>query len=245
MVAGGTERDAACRRRGYDHRAVAPGKHMHFFKTTSTAEYSVPISSIRYGGQELLNFATVINPRVPGRMSWLPGILDSGTSCLVMPDTTLKGVLREAPFSKFFSLARNPLYDKTRRLPIEIAVGNPPVRFQIPFKEWWLESDQRPCVQTSPPAFMGVLLGDTIFRALVVQFDLTHPTQPVIGLAQRNHAYKPVRPGSRWGRHKPAHVEDFGIPEGFDGGASVVSPPPPSLLLPLPVSLLYTHSLPP
>ena len=57
MVAGGTERDAACRRRGYDHRAVAPGKHMHFFKTTSTAEYSVPISSIRYGGQELLNFA--------------------------------------------------------------------------------------------------------------------------------------------------------------------------------------------
>ena len=44
---------------------------------TSTAEYSVPISSIRFGGQELLNFATVINKRVPGRMSWLPAILDS------------------------------------------------------------------------------------------------------------------------------------------------------------------------
>jgi len=37
-------------------------------------------------------------------------------------------------------------------------------------------SDNRPCVQTSPPAFMGILLGDVLFRSLVVQFDLTHPT---------------------------------------------------------------------
>ena len=52
-------------------------------------------------------------------------------------------------------------------------------RFEIPFEEWWLASDNRPCVQTTPPAFMGVLLGDVFFRALVVQFDLTHPTIPV------------------------------------------------------------------
>ena len=51
-----------------------------------------------------------------------------GTSCLVMPDPLLKGILKEKPFSKFFSLAKDPLYDKTRRLPIEIAIGNPPVR---------------------------------------------------------------------------------------------------------------------
>lgn len=37
-------------------------------------------------------------------------------------------------------------------------------------------SDHRPCVQTSPPAFMGILLGDVVFRSLVVQLDLTHPT---------------------------------------------------------------------
>jgi hypothetical protein len=52
-------------------------------------------------------------------------------------------------------------------------------RFEIPFEEWWLDTDDRPCIQTSPPAFMGVLLGDVFFRALVVQFDLTHPTIPV------------------------------------------------------------------
>ena len=64
----------------YDHRAIAQGEKMHFFKTTSTAEYSVPITSIKYGDQELLDFATVINPRVPGRMSWIPGIIGSHTA---------------------------------------------------------------------------------------------------------------------------------------------------------------------
>jgi len=45
-----------------------------------------------------------MNPRVPGRMSWIPGILDSGTSCIVLPDSLLSGVLRQKPFSKFASL---------------------------------------------------------------------------------------------------------------------------------------------
>jgi hypothetical protein len=35
----------------YDHRAIAPGESMHFFKTTSTAEFSVPVTSIKYGDQ--------------------------------------------------------------------------------------------------------------------------------------------------------------------------------------------------
>jgi hypothetical protein len=69
----------------YDHRAIAQGEKMHFFKTTSTAEYSVPITSIKYGDQELLDFATVINPRVPGRMSWIPGIIGPHTAkCVLM-----------------------------------------------------------------------------------------------------------------------------------------------------------------
>jgi hypothetical protein len=41
--------------------------------------------------------------------------------------------------------------------------------------------------------FMGILLGDVLFRSLVIQFDLTHPTVPIIGLGQRNTAYRPVR----------------------------------------------------
>lgn len=42
----------------YDQRAIAPGQKMHFFKTTSTAEFSVPVTSIKYGDEELLDFAT-------------------------------------------------------------------------------------------------------------------------------------------------------------------------------------------
>lgn len=64
---------------GHDEGSIAPGHDMQFIKTTSTAEYSVPITSMRFGDEELLDFATVINPRVPGRMAWIPGILDSGT----------------------------------------------------------------------------------------------------------------------------------------------------------------------
>ena len=205
----------------YDHRAIAPGQAMHFFKTTSTAEFSVPVTSIRYGDKELLNFATVINPRVPGRMSWIPGIIDSGTSCVVLPDSLLSGVLREKPLSKFVALFfSDPLYDKTRRLPLQLSIGHGKgtATFDIPFDAWWLESDDRPCIQASPPGFMGILLGDVVFRALVIQFDLTHPTVPIIGLGQRNRHYRPVRWGSNWAHHKPRHDNDFGIPEGFDDG---------------------------
>jgi hypothetical protein len=35
---------------------------------------------------------------------------------------------------------------------------------------------------------------------------------PIVGLAQRNPKYKPVRPGSSWAAHKPRSHDDFGIP---------------------------------
>uniref|UniRef100_A0A6U2CCJ1 Peptidase A1 domain-containing protein n=2 Tax=Hemiselmis andersenii TaxID=464988 RepID=A0A6U2CCJ1_HEMAN len=216
-----TKNDGELQLGGHDNAAIAPGHEMKFIKTTSTAEYSVPITSIKFGGVELLEFATVINPRVPGRMAWIPGILDSGTSCIVMPDSLLHGVLKSKPFTKLVGLIKNPLYAKTRRLPLTLEIGG--YHFSIPFDEWWLEADNRPCIQSSPDAFMGVLLGDVFFRSLVVQFDLTHPTIPVIGLAPRNPEYHPVRPGSDWEKHKPKNGFDFGIPEGFDGSDAAAS----------------------
>ena len=56
--------------------------------------------------------------------------------------------------------------------------------------------------QSGPDGFEGILLGDVIFRALVVMFDLTHPRQPVIGLAPRNPDYRLVVEGC-------SHVNDF------------------------------------
>jgi len=56
----------------------------------------------------------------------------------------------------------------------------------------WLGPNDRPCIQTAPDGFQGMLLGDVVFRSLVVMFDLSHPMQPVIGLAPRNPMYNLV-----------------------------------------------------
>ncbi|EKX48507.1 hypothetical protein GUITHDRAFT_105653 [Guillardia theta CCMP2712] len=120
---------------GYDPHAVT--EDMKYFRTTSQAEYSVPVSSISMGGHEFLNFASAAQAK--GRTS-IPGILDSGTSCLVVPDSTLDGLFLESPYQRFMNYMQ-------RGLSIYITVAD----------------------------HQGVLLGDALFRSLVVLFDLTHP----------------------------------------------------------------------
>ena len=74
----GTDSAAELHLGGFDPHST---KHdMKYIQTTSPAEYSVPVSSISLGGHEFLNFASAA--QAAGRTS-IPGILDSGTSCLV------------------------------------------------------------------------------------------------------------------------------------------------------------------
>jgi hypothetical protein len=140
---------------GFDpHSAVGP---MTFVKTTSQAEYSVPVTSIRMGGTEVLNFGSAA--QAAGR-SDLPGILDSGTSCLVLPDTTLNGQLEQAPYTKLMSVMQ-------RGEPLYVTIGGQ--QFEIPFSSWWLYPNDRPCIQRTPAGFQGILLGDVLFRSLAVR----------------------------------------------------------------------------
>jgi hypothetical protein len=140
---------------GFDpHSAVGP---MTFVKTTSQAEYSVPVTSIRMGGTEVLNFGSAA--QAAGR-SDLPGILDSGTSCLVLPDTTLSGQLEQAPYTKLMSVMQ-------RGEPLYVTIGGQ--QFEIPFSSWWLYPNDRPCIQRTPAGFQGILLGDVLFRSLAVR----------------------------------------------------------------------------
>lgn len=173
---------------GYDPHAVTT--EMKYVRTTSTTEYSVPVFSIEMNGEEVLNFASASQAR--GSRS-LPGILDSGTSCLVVPDSTLGGLLLESPYSKLMSLM-------SQGSPIYVTVDTH--QFEIPFEAWWLEPNSTPCIQRTPEGFEGVLLGDVLFRALVVMFDLSHPQTPVIGLAPRNPLYRLVE-------KECSHVNDF------------------------------------
>ena len=50
-------------------------------------------------------------------------------------------------------------------------------------------------MQKTPSSYDGILLGDVVFQSLVIEFDLTKPAKPVIGIAPRNPLYVPTPPG--------------------------------------------------
>ena len=54
---------------------------MVYVPTTSTTEYSVNVQSLTFGGIELLNWRDTSEPNA------IPAILDTGTTCLVIPDS--------------------------------------------------------------------------------------------------------------------------------------------------------------
>jgi hypothetical protein len=150
----------------------------------STAEYSVPVESMKLGGIELLSFSH------PAAGNFVPAILDSGASCIVMPDSSIGGQLTASPMQIFSGIK-----DK-KGLSIYIKIKGS--IFEIPFENWYRPNAPKgghTCLQPSAPGDHGIILGDVIFRSMVVEFDLTHPSHPQIGLAARNEFYKPVQGG--------------------------------------------------
>jgi hypothetical protein len=150
----------------------------------STAEYSVPVESMKLGGIELLSFSH------PAAGNYVPAILDSGASCIVMPDSVIGGQLTASPMHIFSGIK-----DK-KGLSIYIKIKGS--IFEIPFENWYRPNAPKgghTCLQPSAPGDHGIILGDVIFRSMVVEFDLTHPSHPQIGLAARNQFYKPVQGG--------------------------------------------------
>ena len=64
---------------GYDRAST--NADMVYVPTTSTTEYSVNVQSLTFGGIELLNWRDTSVPNA------IPAILDTGTTCLVIPDS--------------------------------------------------------------------------------------------------------------------------------------------------------------
>jgi hypothetical protein len=154
----------------------------------STAEYSVPVESMKLGGIELLSFSH------PAEGNYVPAILDSGASCIVMPDSVIGGQLTASPMQIFSGIK-----DK-KGLSIYIKIKGS--IFEIPFDNWYRPNAPKgghTCLQPSAPGDHGIILGDVIFRSMVVEFDLTHPSHPQIGLAARNEFYKPILAGDGGG----------------------------------------------
>ena len=176
---------------GYDPASVE-GK-MLLTPSITMNDYVVVALSLKFGNTELLDFVPT-NPR----LRYLPAIMDSGTSCLVMPDSTLSGLLKSSPYGKWKGMVKHthhPAVQEDFHLNIAGTI------FQISYDDWWLQVSNQSCVQRAPPGFGGLLVGDVLFRRYVVLFDLRHyPETVVIGLF-RPPARLPSSTAVRASRH--------------------------------------------
>jgi len=126
----------------------------------------------------------------------LPSIMDSGTSCLVMPGDTLGGKLSNVPFNDFTNL-----WEEGKSF--WLGVGGR--EWQVPFSSWFLARTNQTCVQPSPAGMQGLLIGDVFFRSFMVEFDMTQRERPIIGMAPLNLNYKPVQ-NSEMGTYELHHA---------------------------------------
>jgi len=171
---------------------------MQLTTTIQPNDYAIPVHSVRFGDVELLNFANP-NLKVPigcqgdeCHPPFLAGILDSGTSCIVLPDAPVPGMITNKPFSQWKHMIGGNTKKPTRKDSFFVNIAG--TEYEIPFSDWYItqgsDSDQS-CVQRMPGGMPMVLVGDVLFRRYVVMFDLTNFPGPVtIGIAKRNTNYK-------------------------------------------------------
>lgn len=123
---------------------------------------------------------------------FVAGILDSGTSCIVLPDAPVPGMIGNRPFTEWKHMIGGNTKKPTKKDSFFINIAGR--EYEIPFDDWYItqgsDSDQS-CVQRMPGGMPMVLIGDVLFRRYVVMFDLTTFPGPVtIGIAKRNPNYK-------------------------------------------------------
>ena len=167
---------------GYDPAAISGD--MFMTPCISTHDYSVVAMSLKYGEKELIQFKGSVTKGA----QYVPAIMDSGTSCLVMPDSDLNGKLAFSPFSTW----KKEVGDVDAPSSHESFFINIAGReFEIPYHIWYLSDTNQSCVQPAPPGFPGLLVGDVFFRRYLVLFDLErYPQEVVIGIGLHNPSYE-------------------------------------------------------
>jgi hypothetical protein len=164
---------------GYDPDSIV-GTMDHVPSLTRT-DFSVPVTSVTYGlpggaVKELLQFKEAGGS--------LPAIMDSGTSCLVIPADTVYGKLKNKPWDDFVDQWKE---NTSFWLTIH---GK---KYEIPYSSWYLADSEQTCVQPTPDGMDGLLVGDVFFRQYLVEFDMINQNRPIIGIAELNKHYQPVR----------------------------------------------------
>jgi hypothetical protein len=163
---------------GFDPETVTGS--MWYTRALSSEDFIVGVTSLKFGYEpkgsvELLQF------RTPSSFG-APSILDSGTSCLVLPADSMLGQLKNNPWNDF-----EKTFAKDKSFWLQIGDRS----FKIPPHQWYLSDTDEACVQPAPASMDGLLIGDVFFREYVVEFDMT--TKPTtIGIAALNKNYRPV-----------------------------------------------------
>lgn len=148
--------------------------------STEVHSYSIPIASITLGGIPILSLAKP----VPGADLSIPGILDSGTTCICLPDSTRGGTLEFSPWQKFHDVV-----GQAPVAPLVIAIQGGPT-IEIPYAVWKSGVNEvHGCVSKGCPEDR-VVLGDWLFQSMAVVFGWAPGKRPTISIAKRNPAYR-------------------------------------------------------
>uniref|UniRef100_A0A7S0I0E6 Peptidase A1 domain-containing protein n=1 Tax=Hanusia phi TaxID=3032 RepID=A0A7S0I0E6_9CRYP len=145
---------------GYEPDSVA--EPMQMFPMAGYA-YGVNVTSIKFGNVELLDFTNNHKAYV--------GEFDSGTTCLLIPNSTVNGTFKRNPFEVLLNEQ-----NKGGTFPLVYTIGGK--TFEIAYEE---------CVE---PADTAMILGDPWFRKWIVLHDLVDLKDKKMGLALRNPSYK-------------------------------------------------------
>ena len=148
--------------------------------------YSIPVSGMSLGGKEILKFATASTSKLAAGSDdgkgMIPGILDSGTTCICLPDSTRGGQLQTSPWLEMQSLV-------DLDAPLLIKVDGGPT-MSVPANIW--KNGVRHvdgCLSRNCPD-ERIVLGDWIFQSWAVVFEwYPPPSRPGILLAPRNQGY--------------------------------------------------------
>uniref|UniRef100_A0A7S0F2U4 Peptidase A1 domain-containing protein n=1 Tax=Hanusia phi TaxID=3032 RepID=A0A7S0F2U4_9CRYP len=153
---------------GYDPAMLSEDFTM--FHMTGENVYGIDIHSITYGGVELLHFGQANHKKA------FVGEFDSGTTCLLLPNTDVQGNFTTSPFGilarEQAKGERHPLLYKTR---------------DIHGVEHTYAMSYTECVE---PTDETMILGDPFFRKWVVLHDLTDLSSKKMGLAPKNPSYQ-------------------------------------------------------
>ena len=165
---------------GYDP-ATADGT-MWYTPALASDDFIVGVTSLKFGDSHE-SAVELLKWRSPAQKKYgAPSIMDSGTSCLVIPADQMQGQLSNVPWDDF---AKH--WKKHRNFWMSIGQKT----WEIPFESWYLAETDQTCVQPSPEGMQGLLVGDVFFREYVVEFDMTG-RKPIIGIAPLNKRYVPV-----------------------------------------------------